>query len=122
MSKLITSLRLRLANLNRWQLAWSIAACTWLLVCILITAHNFPTEASLRAGWTTASERTLIGEKAMIDSVDEKCRKLASTPDYSASLMCIDNVLRMKSVYQDRLNGLAAYGAKRAQDEHLPDQ
>lgn len=122
MSKLITSLRLRLVSLNRWQLAWCIAACVWLLVSILITAYNFPTEARLRADWTSASERTLIGEKAMIASVDEECRKLASTSDYSASLMCIDNVLRMKSVYQDRLNGLAAYGEKRAQDERLPDQ
>ncbi len=40
----------------------------------------------------------------------------------AASLMCTDDVLHMKYAYQDRLNGLTAYGERQAREERLPDQ
>jgi hypothetical protein len=41
---------------------------------------------------------------------------------YSASLLCIDDVLHMRYAYQDRLNGLISYGDKQAREELLPNQ
>jgi len=110
--------RLRLTNLQ-WRHAWCIATCIWLLGSILITAYRFPTEEKLRAAWTAASYQTLIGDRETIEAADAQCRDLASA---SESLMCIDNVLWMKSAYRDKLDGLISYGEKRAQEERLPDQ
>jgi hypothetical protein len=121
-SKAMTGFQLRSMNLNRWQRAWCIAACLWLVVCVLIIGYNFPTDARLRAAWTAASYETLSRDRATIDAADAECENLTSASDYAASLRCIDVVLHMKYAYQDRLNGLIQYGVERAEKERLSDQ
>lgn len=106
-------------NLNRWQRASCVIVLGWLLICILITAHRFPTEARLRATWAAVSYETLSRDRQAIDAADAECRSLSSI---AASLICADDVLHMKYAYQDRLNGLTAYGEKQADAERLPDQ
>jgi hypothetical protein len=118
----MTILRHRLAKLNRWQRASFTALCSWLLVCILITVYRFPTEEKLRSAWVAASEETLAGDRNVIDAADAECRRLTSASGYSASLLCIDDVLHMRYAYQDRLNGLISYGDKQAREELLPNQ
>jgi hypothetical protein len=118
----MTDFRIRVMNLNRWQRAWCIGVCIWFVACILIIGYNFPTDARLHAAWTAASYQTLSRDRAMIDAADAECENLTSASDYSASLQCIDVILRMKNAYQDRLNGLTRYGVQRAENERLPDQ
>jgi len=121
MSQAMIMSRLGLANI-RWQRAWCIAICVWLVGCILITGYRFPTEARLRAAWAAASYQTLIRDRQTIDAADAECEKLATDAHYSASLICADDVLHMTYAYQDRLSGLVAYGEMLAQEERLPDQ
>ncbi len=118
MSKIIANFRVRLASL-RWRRASCIIVLVWLVACILITGYNFPTQARLRAAWAAASYQTLIRDRQTIDAADGECRSLTSM---AASLMCTDDVLHMKYAYQDRLNGLTAYGERQAREERLPDQ
>ena len=121
MSKAMSVSRSRLRNLG-WRRAWWVAISIWLLICIMLTSYIFPTAARLRAAWTTASYQTLIRDRQTIDAADAECKKLTSASNYSASLICIDNVLHMRYAYQDRLNGLTSYGEKQADVERLPDQ
>jgi hypothetical protein len=113
--------QLRVANL-KWRRAWCIAIGIWLIGCVLVTAYRFPTEAKLRAAWAAASYQTLFRDRQAIDAADAECQKLSSASAYSASMICIDDVLHMKNAYQDRLNSLTAYGEKQARQERLPDQ